>query len=373
MQRSRQGRALPGLVALVIMFLQGGRVVEALSSSNKPSAAAANSISFATIRRQIRALYAGYPDRYPDYQRHLHQAFSDYPLLDSVVALTDDLNHFDPACVDYIIYNPAGMLQDFTPYINLKAVFNLQAGTDAVARNPTLSPSIPLTRMMDAGLREGMVEYVVGHVLRYHLQTDQQWENNNRQGQQNWGASSPGVLARQCRVGMLGLGALGQACATALANLNFDVWGWSRTAKHVNGIHCLYGKDSLATVLERSDILVLLLPDTVETRGIINKVTLAQCKEGVYLINAGRGSSIVETDLLLALDSQHVAGATLDVFETEPLPAGHPFWQNPRVLVTPHVAAKSRASTAAVVVAENMYRAETGQALLYQVDRAAGY
>ena len=321
-------------------------------------------------RIPIKVLYAGYPNRYPEYQEHLQQAFREWNLN---VHLTDDLED-DPSHVDYIVYNPQGRLQDFAPYTNVKAVLNLQAGANAVAQNPTLSPYVPLTRMMDPGLREGMVEYVVGHVLRYHLSTDQWWDNK-RTLTAAWKprAVPPSTLARERCVGILGLGELGQACALALTNLNFQVCGWSRTKKQLEGIRCFHGDDCLETVLQESDILVVLLPDTPATRSIINQETLAKCKKGVYLINAGRGNSLVEMDLLMMLDQGHVAGATLDVFATEPLPAHHPFWTHERVLVTPHVAAKSRPATAAQVVAENIHRCETGQALLYPVDRTAGY
>lgn len=312
-------------------------------------------------RNAINVIYAGYPDRYPEYQAYLEEAFQEFRL---DVSLSDNI-HENPSEVDYIIYNPKGPLQDFSTYTNAKAVFNLQAGADAVTNNPTLSGSIPLTRMVDPGLREGMVEYVVGHVMRYHLSMDQLKE---------WAQGSILTpLARQRIVGILGLGELGGSCADALSSLNFRIYGWSRSKKEREGIHCFHGASGLDTVLSESDILVLLLPNTPETQNLINRHSLSKCKTSVCLINAGRGSSIDEDDLLVALDDGTVSGATLDVFKTEPLPSDHGFWRHPRVLVTPHIAAKSRAASASRVVAENIQRAENNQPLLYVVDRDNGY
>eukprot|EP00977_Amphora_coffeiformis_P024836 scaffold17318_cov169-Amphora_coffeaeformis.AAC.3 len=312
----------------------------------------------------IRVLYAGYSDRYAEYKTCLEEAFRE---LNLDVFLTNDLEN--PSNVDYIIYNPKGPLQDFSSYCNAKAVFNLQAGADAVANNPTLPPSVPLTRMVDPGLREGMVEYVVGHVLRYHLSTDQLWEQKRAGEWQPRGMP----LARQKTVGILGLGELGSSCANALVGLNFQVFGWTRSTKQMDGIQCYSGPTGLISVLQASDVLVLLLPSTKETHHILNKDNLAQCKKGVHIINVGRGSSIKEDDLLEAMNDGTVSGATLDVFHTEPLPKEHPFWKHPRILVTPHMAAKSRSNTASKVVAENILRAESGRPLLYLVDRTAGY
>jgi len=313
----------------------------------------------------IRALYAGYHDRYADYKTCLEEAFRE---LNLDVSLTDDLDSH-PSQVKYIIYNPKGPLQDFSPYTNVKAVFNLQAGADAVANNPTLPPSVPLTRMVDPGLREGMVEYVVGHVLRHHLSMDQMWEQKRAGVWQPRGMP----LARQKKIGILGLGELGSSCANALMRLNFQLLGWSRSAKKMDGILCYDGPTGLITVLQESDILVLLLPNTEETHHILNRENLVQCKKGAYIINVGRGNSIQEDDLLEAVIEGTISGATLDVFHREPLPDNHPFWKHPQILVTPHIAAKSRPSTASQVVAQNIRRAESGRPLLYLVDREAGY
>jgi len=182
-------------------------------------------------------------------------------------------------------------------------------------------------------------------------------------------------LAAERTVGILGFGELGEACAEMLRKLDFRVLGWSRNARpeRVDGIVCYAGSQGLKEVLSRSDILVILLPDTPATENLINSNTLSRCRHGVFIINAGRGNSINDDDLLAALDAGVIGGATLDVFRHEPLGEGHPFWLHPRVLVTPHVAAKTRVITAVDVIVENMKRCEEGRELLYVVDRCAGY
>jgi glyoxylate/hydroxypyruvate reductase len=320
--------------------------------------------------RTILAVYAGHANRYPEYQVALQAAFEESKLN---VLLTDSQSA-SPESVDYIISSRNGPLQDFSPFSNAKAVLGLWAGVEGLADNPTLPRSIPLTRMVDPGLREGMVEYVVGHVLRYHLMTDNLWKKKQAGEwmQSDSGESMP-PLARQRTVGILGLGELGGCCADALTELNFKVCGWSRSPKERIGIQCFHAESGLDAVLGQSDILVLLLPNTPETQDIINRESLARCKPGIWIINSGRGSAINEEDLLQALDSGIVAGATLDVFKTEPLPSDHGFWKHPNVLITPHIAAKTRADTASRVIAENIRRCEAGEPLLYVVDRDAGY
>ena len=281
--------------------------------------------------------------------------------------LNADLRVDHPAPdVDYIVYAPGGGLDDFSPYTRAKAVFSLWAGVERIVNNPTLA--IPLTRMVDAGLREGMVEYVCGHVLRHHLGMDRYILGTRRV----WRPEVP-PLARNRTVAVLGLGALGSAVATALATLNFRVLGWSRREKRLNNIECLHGEDGLRSVLEHAQILVLLLPDTAQTKNLLNAKTLALLPRGAVIINPGRGTLIDETALLNALDNGPLGHATLDVFRTEPLPDDHPFWAHPRITITPHIASETRAETASEVIAQNMRRSEAGEPLLYLVDRAAGY
>ena len=172
---------------------------------------------------------------------------------------------------------------------------------------------------------------------------------------------------------VLGLGELGQICAVALSRLGFDVTGWSRRPKEIDGLTCLHGPDGLAQALSTADILVTLLPDTAATQNTLNADTLALMPKGARIVNPGRGTLIEDEALLAALDSGQIGHATLDVFRTEPLPADHPYWSHPKVTVTPHIAAETRADTASDVIAENIRRSEAGEPLLHLVDRHAGY
>lgn len=301
------------------------------------------------------------PFVWPAYTSILPQALAEAGLSADIVT-----EAHDPAQVDYIIYAPSAPLQDFTPFTNCKAVLSLWAGVERVAGNTTLTQ--PLTRMVDPGLTEGMVEWVVGHALRHHLGMDRHIVNPGHV----WDPSCP-PLARQRPVAMLGVGALGLAAARALQALNFPVTGWSRTQKTIEGLPCLCGEDGLRQALSTAAIVVTLLPKTPETENILNATTLAYLPKGAYLLNPGRGPLIDDAALLDALASGQVAHATLDVFRTEPLPKDHPFWSHPGVTVTPHIAADTRPHSAARVLVENIRRAEAGQPLLHLVDRALGY
>ena len=268
--------------------------------------------------------------------------------------------------VDYIVYAPNSAVQDFTPFTRAKAVLNLWAGVEDVVGNTTLR--IPLARMVDEGLTQGMVEWVTGHVLRHHLNTDLHVLNQDGV----WRRDFP-PLASDRPVTILGLGALGQACAKALAGLGFRVSGWSRSAKDVPGITCLHGDNGLHQALETAEIVVLLLPFTPQTENIINARTLALMPKGAVIINPGRGPLIDDAALLKALDKGQIGHATLDVFREEPLPPEHPFWAHEKVTVTPHIASETRAKTAAEVIAENVRRGEAGEPFLHLVDRDLGY
>lgn len=307
-----------------------------------------------------RVLFAAAEARWPQYEGPLRAAFAE-------AGLDVDLSRdHAPETVDYIVYAPNGPVSDFRPFTRLKAVLNLWAGVEDVVGNPTLR--VPLARMVDAGLTEGMRDYVCGHVLRHHLGIDRYL----RAAPGDWSPAVP-PLARDRRVGVLGLGALGSDAARALAGLGFDVAGWSRRPTEVPGVACHHGPDGLAAVLARSEILVLLLPLTSQTENLLDAARLALLPEGAAIINPGRGGLIDDDALLAALESGHLGHATLDTFRTEPLPADHPFWHHPRVTVTPHVASETRAESAARVIAENIRRGEAGEPLLHLVDRASGY
>ncbi len=272
----------------------------------------------------------------------------------------------DPAAVDYIIHAPSSALQDFTPFTGAKAVLSLWAGVERITGNTTLTQ--PLCRMVDPGLTEGMVEWVTGHVLRHHLGMDAHIVNPGR----IWDNRCP-PLARERPVAMLGMGELGRACAQALAALNFPVTGWSRTAKEVPGVRCLHGEAGLEAALRGAEIVVTLLPKTPGTENLLDARRLGWMRPGTVILNPGRGALIDDAALLAALDSGHVGHATLDVFRTEPLPQDHPFWAHPCVTVTPHIAADTRTTSAARVLAENIRRGEAGEPFLHLVDRARGY
>jgi glyoxylate/hydroxypyruvate reductase A len=222
--------------------------------------------------------------------------------------------------------------------------------------------------MVDRGLTEGMVEWVVGHTLRYHLGMDRHIVNPN----QIWDQTCP-PLARDRVVEMLGIGALGEACARALIGLNFQVLGWSRTSKAIAGIPCFSGIAGLGHVLGHADIIVTLLPKTPETENLLNDETLSWTKRGAVIINPGRGALIDDAALLAAMDTGQIAAASLDVFRVEPLPRDHPFWAHPKITVTPHIAADTRADGAAKVLVENIRRSLAGEPLINLVDRVRGY
>lgn len=308
----------------------------------------------------LTILFAAGEGDFAEYAPHLQDALAEAGL--EAALLTDA----PPERVDYIIYAPANPLRDFSPFTRCKAVLSLWAGVERIVGNPTLTQ--PLARMVDPALTRGMVEYVTGHVLRYHLGLDA--HIHARAG--DWVAVPP-PLAGARVVGFLGLGALGQACADALRGLGFQVIGWSRSPKTLPGIPCHHGDEGLKTVLQQSEILVTLLPHTSTTENLLDARRFGFCRSGLCLINPGRGALIDEAALIDALDAGPVQHATLDVFRTEPLPEDHPFWHHPKVTVTPHIAAATRAETAARVIVENIARVEGGAPLLNEVCRTRGY
>lgn len=310
----------------------------------------------------INILYAGVRTKWDEYGPSLRASFDRIGLEYHLVLDTDK-----PSEIDYIVYAPNGDLTDFTPFTNAKLVQNLWAGVEVPSANKTLTQ--PLARMVETGLTAGMADYVMGHVLRHHLDTDTLAAVQPG----NWMEGHVPPLAMHRMVGILGLGELGMYCAHKLADFGFQTCGWSRTLKHDDRVECFSGADGLDVVLERSDILVLLLPNTADTTGIICAENIAKMRDGVAIINPGRGQLINDDDLLGALDSGKVSGATLDVFHIEPLPADHRYWTHPKVLVTPHIASETRKDTACDTVTENIRRGENGEQFLHLVNKAAGY
>lgn len=271
-----------------------------------------------------------------------------------------------PASVDYIVFAPNPALTDFAPFTRCKAVLSLWAGVETIVTNDTLTQ--PLARLVDPGLTQGMVEWVVGHTLRHHLGMDA-----HIFGQDGVWRDYVPPLAGDRPVTVLGLGALGAACGQALASLGFPVTGWSRGAKTIKGITCLHGSAGLEQALTNAEILILLLPLTPLTRNLINAERLAHLAKGAFVINPGRGPLINDAALLAALDAGQIGHATLDVFRQEPLPAGNPYWTHPKVTVTPHIASETRPASAAKVIAQNIARVEAGQPLKNLVSRSRGY
>ncbi len=309
----------------------------------------------------IRIYFAARAASWEEYEAPLRQALNETGV---DYTLSPTCNAADK--VDYLIYAPGGPITDFTPFCNAQAVLCLWAGVETIVTNKTLT--MPLTRMVDHGLTQGMVEWVTGHVLRHHLNLDQHILNQDGV----WRVGAP-PLATDRVVSILGLGALGTACAQALTALNFKVQGWSRTAKDIKGVTCFDGDDGLKDLLATTEIAVLLLPLTDATENLINASRLALMPKGAVVINPGRGPLIDDADLLDALDSGQISHATLDVFRVEPLPQGHPYWTHPNVTVTPHIASETRPITAARIIAENVRRGANGQDFLHVVDRNLGY
>ena len=298
---------------------------------------------------------------WPDYETVLPKALQDAGIDARIVTEAPA-----PETADYIIYAPSAALQDFAPYVRTKAVLSLWAGVERIVGNASLTQ--PLCRMVDPSLTEGMVEWVVGHCLRHHLGMDAHVVNPGHQ----WNPVCP-PLARERKIAMLGMGALGSAAAKALKDLNFDVAGWSRHPKTGTGLPHYHGEEGLGDILAQADIVVTLLPKTPETENLLNAERFAQMKRGAVILNPGRGALINDADLLVALDSGQIGHATLDVFRVEPLPKDSPFWTHPRITVTPHIAADTRASGAAMVLVENIRRGEAGLPFLHQVDYQRGY
>jgi glyoxylate/hydroxypyruvate reductase A len=274
----------------------------------------------------------------------------------------------DPAEIDYaLVWRPAlGFLASLP---NLKLILSLGAGVDHLLGDPHMPRHLPVVRLVDPHMTDAMSEYVVLQVLRLHRhdldyraqQQDRLWRELDQRN------------AADRRVGILGFGELGQDAAKKLKTLGFDVAAWSRSEKTVAGVENYAGVDGLPLLLARSEILVCLLPLTAETEGILNAHNLALLPRGAALVNAARGAHLVEDDLFAALASGHISGAVLDVFHDEPLPADHPFWYHPRVVVTPHVAAFTNPATAAAIILDTIRRFEEGRPLLNRIDPARGY
>lgn len=274
----------------------------------------------------------------------------------------------DPADITHaLIWRiPDGVLASLP---NLKAIFSLGAGIDQIVRDPGFPRDIPLFRLVDAGLREQMTEYALYGILHWHRQMGRYAE---QQARGEWRMLRP-VHATQRTVGIMGLGVFGADLAHKLVSMRFRVAGWSRSPKAIEGVACHAGRDQLGAFLERSEILVNLLPLTDETQGILNAELFDRLPGGGALVHLARGGHLVEQDLVAALDTGQLDWAMLDVFPTEPLPADSALWRHPKVLVTPHVAAQTISGRAESLMLENFNRFERGEEPIGRVDLAVGY
>ena len=249
---------------------------------------------------------------------------------------------------------------------NLKLVQSLWMGVENLLADPSLPRGVPVARLIDPGMIAAMTETVLAHVLDWHRL---HFRYREQQMERVW-QQLPQVMAGERTVGILGLGELGSAVALALATLGFRVLGWSRRLRELTGVH--YTAE-LGELLERSDLVVCLLPLTHHTHGILNAEAFAQMPEGACLINVGRGEHVVEKDLREALESRWITHAYLDVFENEPLEMGHPFWRHPSVTLTPHTAALTDPRTAFPKIVANIERLRRGELPEGLVDVVAGY
>lgn len=265
-----------------------------------------------------------------------------------------------------VVWAPPQAFLDAQP--RLKALFNIGAGVDALLKL-RLPPDALVVRLDDAGMSVQMAEFVCHAVIRHFRELDA-YERDAAAGK--WGFRKPRSRS-DFPVGVLGLGVLGQRVARALAAFEFPVRGWSRNTKAVPGIECFAGPQQFDAFLAGTRVLVNLLPLTPETTHILNRENLGKLMPGAYVINVARGAHLVDEDLLALLESGHLAGAALDVFRTEPLPADHPFWRHPRITVTPHTSARTLRDESIAQIAGKIRALERGEPIAGIVDRQRGY
>ena len=272
------------------------------------------------------------------------------------------------APADYaVVWAPPQAFIDAQPRV--KALFNIGAGVDALLRL-RLPDGLKIVRLDDAGMAVQMAEYVCHTVIRHFREFDLY---QRAQSRGEWAFRQP-RRREDFTVGVMGLGVLGSRVVQALRGFDFPVNGWSRSPKALDGVRTFHGMGAgVNDFLAASQVLVNLLPLTPDTRDILNRDTLGRLRPGGYVINVARGAHLVDEDLLALLDSGHLAGATLDVFRTEPLPAAHPFWTHPQVIVTPHTSARTLRDESIAQIARKIRALELGEPVAGVVDRARGY
>lgn len=275
----------------------------------------------------------------------------------------------DPAEIEAAVVWTAHDMGELRRYPNLRLIVSMGAGVDHLLRPPGPPPGIPVARLVDRMLTTQMGEWVLLNVLRFHRQD---LDYRAQQVARLWN-ELPAPVTATTRIGILGLGELGTHAAGLLRHLGFPVMGWTRRPKVVEGVETFHGPEGLSAMARQANILVCLLPLTPETRGIVDARLLGMLPKGAFFINGARGGHVVDADLLAALDQGQLAAAALDVFQPEPLPAEHPYWGHPRVVMTPHAASITIPESAAPQVVENLRRARAGETLLNLVDFSAGY
>ncbi len=253
-------------------------------------------------------------------------------------------------------------------YTNLKVVSSLGAGVDHIFRDPTLPETARITRVMIPSLKVQMAEYALNAVQNYRFNTSK-YVDQKREG---FWSIHDAIPKSDCVVGVMGLGEMGQAVVSSLLVNGYSVVGWSRKENEIERVET-FSFDELDAFLSKTNILVCLLPLTKETDGILELDLFKKLKKPAYLINVARGSHLIEEDLIYGLDTGVLDGATLDVFEEEPLPNNHLFWNRPKIMITPHIASITDPKEAAKVIVENYKRSLSGMELLYEVDRVKRY
>ena len=258
---------------------------------------------------------------------------------------------------------PKGALKKLA---GVKLIQSLWMGVEGLVGDPDYPRGVPLARLVDPGMVAAMSETVLARILDWHRRHNQY---RAQQRERRWLRHNQ-YMAGDRSVGLLGLGELGTDVARKLVTLGFNVAGWSRRPKQIEGVKSF---TDLPAMLAACDAVVCLLPLTAQTRGILNSRTFSLLKPKSCIINVARGGHVVTEDLLAQLDAGHLSHAYLDVFEPEPLPADSPLWSHPKVSITPHTAALTEPRTAVPKIVENVERARRGEAPLNRVDFEAGY